>query len=190
MFLFVVLVIYFYCFKMKLLISKKSVKTAATRPGGPKGGLSGVNEDEDEDDGGFSEMQSSSIPHASSKTYPTNGDLNEQSSLAMNKMSGSKTSLNSNLKGQSQLPILNLNSLPGNGGSGANITLSSTTLSNRLPNVDEKKFKNLNDYTTSAHEFLTQSISQNALNHIDSSNGSTKNLNSPSRHPPHYLSRI
>ena len=180
-----VLVFYFYCFKTKLL--KKTSKKSAKKPaiGGPKG-LSGTNEDEDEDDGGFSEMQSSSIPHASSKTYPTNGDFNEQSSLAMNKMSGSKTSLNSNLKGQSQLPILNLNSLPGNGGSGANITLSSATLSNRLPNVDEKKIKNLNDYTTSAHEFLTQSISQNALNHIDSSNGSTKNLNSPSRQPPDY----
>jgi hypothetical protein len=142
---------------------------------------------EDDDDGGFKPRVESSV-------------LNEHSSLAMNKMSGSRNSLNSN-RCISQLPILNINTLGANAsgddqvvsnsgntppGSGANITLSSTTLSNRIIDENNKKFKNLNDYTTSAHEFLTQSISQNQLNHIDSVHGSTKNLNSPSNN---YLPR-
>lgn len=159
------------------------------KPIGSVGGgntvLSNVEEDDDEDDGGFRVAGHSEAPVPQS--YRANKGLTEHSSLTQNKISDSKHSLSSNTVTH-QLPILNIATLPsassqgqnnGNPVSVGNVTLSSTTMSNRVVN-EKEKFKNLNDYTTSAHEFLTQSISQNALNHIDSSNGSTKNLNSPS----------
>ena len=151
------------------------VASATTGPPSP---TMSTEEDDDEDDGGFKPKSNGNLG------YRPNPGLTEQSSLALNKMSGSKYSMNSNhMSPNHQLPILNLNQEPGTTNStNTNVTLSSTTnLSNRLVNEQpDRRFKNLNDYTTSAHEFLTQSISQNALNHIDSSNESTKNMNSPS----------
>lgn len=139
-----------------------------------------INEDDyedDDDDGGFRHRNPQKIS-------------NEHSSLSQNKV---VTNL---LEQGNQLPILNLatmanNSNLSNSHNTDHVTLASTTMSSRIAigaenngqfiNNEEKKFKTLNEYTTSAHEFLTQSISQNQLNHIDSSNDSTKNMNSPSK---------
>ena len=153
--------------------------------GGGNTVLSNVEEDDD-DDGGFRVAEHSEAPNSQSyRSNHQNRGLTENSSLAQNKISDSKHSLSMSTP-TTQLPILNIATLPSasqttnNPVSAGNVTLSSTTMSNRVMN-EKDKVKNLNDYTTSAHEFLTQSISQNALNHIDSSNGSTKNLNSPSK---------
>lgn len=165
---------------------------ASTAGGSAASSAATEEDDEDEDDGGFR-------PKPGNTAYRTNPALiTEQSSLAANKMTGSKYSVNGNQSPNHQLPILNLNQEPGTNSNNStntnnsqgNVTLSSTTtLSNRLANNEQvdKRFKNLNDYTTSAHEFLTQSISQNALNHIDSSNESTKNMNSPSNEIAEFL---
>lgn len=168
------------------------VASPTSTSGGPASSAATEEDEEDEDDGGFR-------PKPGNTAYRTNPALiTEQSSLAANKMTGSKYSVNSNQSPNHQLPILNLNQEPGTNSNNStntnnshgNVTLSSTTtMSNRLANNEQidKRFKNLNDYTTSAHEFLTQSISQNALNHIDSSNESTKNMNSPSNKMAEFI---
>ncbi len=128
------------------------------------GTVTTINNDEDEeDDGGFGK---------------NTANLGEQSSLARNRLALSEESQQLG----NQLPILNLAAISANNSPQSSVDVNfspSIRQSTRIPH--DKRFESLNEYTTSAHEFLTQSISQNQLNHIDSSNESTKNLNSPSK---------
>ena len=164
-----------------------------------------VTETFDEDDAGFANGDSEvRMPPPLPKTLPPSSessasfrqfsDLNENSSLANNKMAGNslppwQTTSNYSNRHFQQLPILNLNANQNieqtpptpkrrandtdlNNNNIENITLSSTSLSMRQPDAKPSTYKNLNDITTSATEFFqaTNMGSTNNINELSSNN--------------------
>lgn len=195
---------------MKYWRSKKANKKKDKNANQPDVDVTPVTETLEEDDGGFHNGESEfRIPPPLPKTLPPSSessasfrqfsDLNENSSLANNKMlpPWQTTSNYSNTNRQfQQLPILNLNSNSNNDHSPPqtpkrranqidmnnnnieNITLSSTSLSMRQPDTDRKPstYKNLNDITTSATEFF-QSTNMGSTNNIHESSSPNNHSN-------------
>jgi hypothetical protein len=96
-------------------------------------------------------------------TLYSNGGVNEASSLANNKLEAASPN-NQEQQQQQHLPVIdygaNLRKNTNETGSQNNVTLSSTSLSNRTA-VESTGFKKMDDVTNSAHEFIFNPNSTN-----------------------------